>query len=380
MYPIIIMRNTLFVLILLFSLVGFSQNSIQNNIVGVNHTISSKILKENRRIQVYLPDGYLNSNKKYPVIYLLDGQRYFLYGVTLDRLLKQFKKTPDFIVVGIHFNESTRNTTLFAGSKDFSNYIENEVVPFVNKTYKVSNKRLLFGWEFSGGFGLATLMSKPGLFDGYILSSPYPLTNKIDAFIEFADKHNKLNTFLYFSDAGEAELPVTEGTKKLANFLKKNTTGLRWNYKSLKGEEHISTKYSTLHHGIKEYFENYVQLNFKDLNEFYSKGGVASVRAYYEKRSRLYNISTNLNPSTRYNYIRLALRADNYDEFTKLSKEFDLKDLVNNRLRPSLLCAFGEYYIKNNKKKEAKNFYKILKKRFPKSKRVKEGLQKIKNL
>jgi predicted alpha/beta superfamily hydrolase len=374
------MRNTLFVLIFIFSLAGFSQNSIQDNVVGVNLTINSKFLKENRKIQVYLPDGYSKSNKKYPVIYLLDGQRYFLYGVTLDRLLKHFRKTPDFIVVGIDFVESKRNTTLFAGSKMFSNYIENEVVPFVNKTYRTSNKRLLFGWEFSGGFGLATLMSKPGLFDGYILSSPYPLTNKMDKFKEFAGKQNKLNTFLYFSDAGEAELPVTEGTKELANFLKKNTTSLRWGYKSLKGEEHISTKYSTLHHGIKEYFENYVQLNFKDLNEFNSKGGVASVRAYYEKRSRLYEISTEIIPAIRYNYIRLAVRADNYDEFSKLSKEFNLKDLVSNRLRPSLLCAFGEYYIKKNKKKEAKIFYKILIKRFPKSERVKEGLQKVKNL
>ena len=95
------MRNTLFVLIFIFSLAGFSQNSIQDNVVGVNLTINSKFLKENRKIQVYLPDGYSKSNKKYPVIYLLDGQRYFLYGVTLDRLLKHFRMTPDFIVVGI---------------------------------------------------------------------------------------------------------------------------------------------------------------------------------------------------------------------------------------------------------------------------------------
>ncbi len=374
------MKNIVAIIVLvLFANTSFSQDKGSENVVGINHVINSSILKENRQIQVYLPKDYKTSNKKYPVIYLLDGQRYFLYGVTLDRLLKRFRKTPDFIVVGINFKESTRNTTLFSGSKMFSNYIENEVVPLVNKTYRTSNKRLLFGWEFSGGFGLATLMSKPDLFDGYILSSPFPLANKIDRFKEFADKNSKLNTFLYFSDAGEAELPVTEGTKELENFLKKNTTNIRWNYKSLVGEEHISTIYSTLHHGIQEYFENFQQLHFKDLNEFYTKGGVASVRAYYEKRSRLYEISTKIIPAIRYNYIRLAVRADNYDEFRKLSKEFDLKDLLNNRLRPSLLCVFGEYYIKKNKKKEAKNFYKVLKKRFPKSERIKETLKQLNN-
>ena len=65
-----------------------AQTNGTDNIVGKKHTIASKILNEDRTIQVYTPDSYESSpEKKYPVMYLLDGQRLFLHGVSVVQSL-----------------------------------------------------------------------------------------------------------------------------------------------------------------------------------------------------------------------------------------------------------------------------------------------------
>ncbi|MBE9490224.1 MAG: esterase, partial [Bacteroidetes bacterium] len=48
-----------------------AQNVGTDNIVGTNHIIDSKILNEERQIQIYLPPNYEDSNKTYPVLYIL---------------------------------------------------------------------------------------------------------------------------------------------------------------------------------------------------------------------------------------------------------------------------------------------------------------------
>ena len=69
-----------------------AQNKGTDNIVGTNHFIDSEILGEKRQIQIYLPPGYSETKKIYPVLYILDGQQFFLYGVSLTQNFKTFKK------------------------------------------------------------------------------------------------------------------------------------------------------------------------------------------------------------------------------------------------------------------------------------------------
>lgn len=361
----------------LFSFISFAQQKGSENVVGVNHTISSSVLKEERQIQVYLPDGYKNSNKKYPVIYLLDGQRFFLYGASLVQSFSEFNLTPDFIVVGITNVQANRMRTFSAGAKEFSEYLEDEVIHFIDATYRTSNKRLLFGWAYGGGFGIETMMSKPKLFDGYILSSPYPVSRKMKRYKEFVKMNMNLNSFLYFvSDA--KEFGVKEGTEELNRFLKTQKTNLRWEFKVLSGEEHRSTVYPALYHGIQAYFENYTEVFFSDLEDFNSKGGLKYVQKYYDKRHKLYGLSKELAPFTKYAIIRLAINNDNYNQFESLVTYFKIETLITN-LRESWSDVIGQFYIKNKKKSEGIEFYKMLSKKYPKSKRIKETLKELNN-
>lgn len=372
------MRKQLAVLILLVSIPLKAQITSNPNTVGINHTISSTVLKEERQIQVYVPDGYKNSNKKYPVIYLLDGQRFFLYGVSLYQSFSAFNLTPDFIVVGITNSHTKRMRTFSYNSDNFLSYLEKEVVPFVNQTYRTNNRRLLFGWAYGGGFGLKAFTKTPNLFDGYILSSTFPVSSKLVKLKALVTEQPNLKNYLYFSADQINENSVFDEVLKLDALLQKSSANLRWHFHKLQGEKHRSTPYTSLYHGILEYFENYQNISFNDLAEFNAKGGLKNVYAYYTKRSELYNLPNEISSFTKFHIIRLAIRAKNYQQFQELVEEFDQETLIKG-LRESFLCTIGEFYIDNGKTKEATSFYNLLIKKFPNSKRIKETLKKLNN-
>lgn len=370
------MKKSITILVLvLLSFTSYAQDKGTPNVVGINHTINSSILKEDRKIQVYLPKDYVSSNKTYPVIYLLDGQRFFLYGASLNQTYSEFDLSPDFIVVGITNVQANRMNTFSAGAKGFGEFLQKEVISFIDDNYRTSKKRLLFGWAYGGGFGLETLMSKPKLFDGYILSSPYPVSTKMNRFKEFIRKNNSLDTFIYFvSDA--KEFGVKEGTEELSTFLSNNQTNLRWKFKVLTGEEHRSTVYPALFHGLQEYFENYTEINFSDLEEFNTKGGLNYVNKYYDKRFKLYGLSKELAPFTKFAIIRLAIQAKDYNQFHNLVTSFKKETLIS-ELRLSRLFVIADFYTENKKTKEALAFYKLLSEKYPASERLQKALAKF---
>ncbi len=67
-----------------------AQIKTSQNHIGTNYSITSEALKEERQIQVFLPDGYEKTVADFPVLYLLDGQRLFPFGVSLLQSFTQF--------------------------------------------------------------------------------------------------------------------------------------------------------------------------------------------------------------------------------------------------------------------------------------------------
>jgi len=135
------MKKTIIFLSFLTLIVSQSiaQNNGTDNVVGKNFKITSDFLNEEREIQVYLPESYNTSDKEYPVMYILDGQRFFLHTVSLHQSFVEFKQTPEFIIIGVNNIESKRNITFSSGTKNFSDYLEHEVIPFVDKSFRTTN-------------------------------------------------------------------------------------------------------------------------------------------------------------------------------------------------------------------------------------------------
>lgn len=158
--------------------------------IGVVDAIQSKVLGEQRVLNIYLPDGYsAQDTTKYAVIYLLDGSidEDFIHvaGLVQFNTFPWISRIPKSIVVGIasvdrrrDFTypttiESDRQRNKTAGqSAKFMAFIESELQPYIEKEYRVSGSKTLIGQSLGGLLATEILLKKPALFNKYIIISP----------------------------------------------------------------------------------------------------------------------------------------------------------------------------------------------------------------
>ncbi len=98
------------VIILISHLFVFAQNaeaSLQK--VAIENSqyfkLFSPTMQEDYYIKVFLPDGYDKSNKKYPVLYLLDGDHAFAMATDITTYLSYGKHIPELIIVSLSYND-----------------------------------------------------------------------------------------------------------------------------------------------------------------------------------------------------------------------------------------------------------------------------------
>jgi predicted alpha/beta superfamily hydrolase len=166
------------------------------------HPFESKIFGNTRTLRVWLPPGYdsaANPDKRYPVLYMLDGQNLFdaclsevshkEWGLdeTVARLIRE-KTIPELIVVGVDHAGAKRAYEYlpyrdYAGNSDmeepagkqFPDFLAREVVPFVNDHYRTLTGHPNTGLGGSSYGGVATLyalMAQPNLFGYALIESP----------------------------------------------------------------------------------------------------------------------------------------------------------------------------------------------------------------
>ena len=148
-------------------------------------------LNRTRRIWVYLPQSYASDKKKYPVIYMHDGQNLFdeatsgfgEWGVdeALDTLSeKGYNKA---IIVGIDNGPKRMNEynpyefrSFGKGEGDkYGDFIANTLKPYIDNKYRtLSNKKNTFiaGSSMGGLISLYAVMIYPKVFGGAGIFSP----------------------------------------------------------------------------------------------------------------------------------------------------------------------------------------------------------------
>ena len=163
-----------------------SSEEVSATIRGTSITdgLYSTVLSEQRDLLIHLPNNY-NQNKMhdYPVLYLLDGQRNFAHTLgTLD-LLNQSNMAQEMIVVAIMNTHRTRDFTptydesynewgLSGGADNFLDFIDKELMPYINKNYRANNFKIISGHSLGGLFSIYAMHSKPELFQAHFAFSP----------------------------------------------------------------------------------------------------------------------------------------------------------------------------------------------------------------
>lgn len=101
--------------------------------------VASKVFGT-RRIKVYVPQAYRNSNDRLGAIYIQDGSQYASRAAApqvLEMLLKE-KRVRPFILVFIDPKDRMKE---YAANDDWANFVANEVVPEVDRRYKTIASR-----------------------------------------------------------------------------------------------------------------------------------------------------------------------------------------------------------------------------------------------
>jgi len=224
----------------------FAQNQIIEKSVlkiGDKVEIKSKILNENRILNIYLPNGYSkDSIKNYPVIYLLDGSidEDFIHisGLVQFGSFSWINMIPKTIVVGISNVDRKRDftfpTTVKKDKKDFPttgesekfiNFIENELQPFIDSNYNTNNIKTIIGQSLGGLLSTEILLKKPYLFDNYIIVSP-SLWWDNESLLKIEPKKHKTKKSIYIAVGKEGKVmkrTAKELYKKLNIEKNKNT-------------------------------------------------------------------------------------------------------------------------------------------------------------
>ncbi|MEO6347031.1 MAG: alpha/beta hydrolase-fold protein, partial [Aquaticitalea sp.] len=156
--------------------------------IGETVRIKSKILSEDRVLNIYLPEGYkAKDTLKYPILYVLDGtmNEDFLHIVGLTQFFNLMFTMPKTIVVGIANIDRKRDFTYpttdkklkrdfptTGGSAKFISFIETELQPFIEANYPVSSTKMLIGQSLGGLLASEILLKKADLFTHYFIISP----------------------------------------------------------------------------------------------------------------------------------------------------------------------------------------------------------------
>jgi predicted alpha/beta superfamily hydrolase len=225
-------------------------------------------------IYVLLPTDYAQNQKKYPTLYVLDGQWDFklldsIYGGLLyDGFI------PEMIIVGITYSglnpdynalramdlTPVNDATIpgSGGASKFLAFIKAELIPFIESNYRAdAAQRALMGSSFGGSFTLYALFSEPGLFSGYVAASPVVSYGDGFAFAqeaEYAKSHPDLPARLFVSVGGLEPLkaPIEEFMQVLS---KRGYTGLELETRTIEGERHAGNKPEAFNRGLRFIFQ-----------------------------------------------------------------------------------------------------------------------------
>ncbi|MES2860608.1 MAG: alpha/beta hydrolase-fold protein [Pseudomonadota bacterium] len=156
-------------------------------VIGQSYRLASTLLGQDREINVWLPPGYGEAGRRYPVLYVLDGgqDQDFHHISGLVQLGTVNGTTRDIIVVGVatidRRNELALRTSdpeLVAAyptqgeSARFRSFLAEEVVPFVETQFATDGTSTLMGESLAGLFVVEALLKQPDLFDAYVAVSP----------------------------------------------------------------------------------------------------------------------------------------------------------------------------------------------------------------
>jgi predicted alpha/beta superfamily hydrolase len=360
----------------------FSQTNENSITIGEKYIIKSKILDENRNYYVYLPSSYKTSlTKKYIVVYVLDGDKSKFTEVTgivqsMNSIPHLKMQIPEVIVVSIENTDRVKdftpthslnyldqeNVASFGTSgkaNDFMNFIEKELMPKIDTTYRTISKNMIVGHSLGGLFAIHSLLENPSLFDYYILIDPswfwdHNYIGKRAKEVLLRKTDLKARVYISLANNSDEDDRHYKWGQEFYQLLENNTSSsLNSKIQYFADEKHLTVPLPSTYYGLRYIFDGF---EISDFNKIFETPSIIS--KHYEKVSQ--KLGMEFIPDE--NYINTlgytALYGRNLPEISISIFEINTK---NHPLSLNAWDSLAEAYsVKGNIEKARKCYEKIL--------------------
>jgi len=340
--------------------------------IGKKFVLNSSVLDDDREYWVSLPDSYDeegSSYKKYPVLFVLDGNVHFktISGMVNYMSSDSFRswKIPELIVVAIKNVDRRRDYTPdkivtvrennSGGGENFLSFLEDELIPELDKNYRTEPYRILFGHSLSGLLATHAYMKEETLFNAFIAVDPSfgtwneeVMDKKLDAVTD-----QTFERFIYMATAnwGKRNIRNRDRHIRLYEALNSKYEGeLPAKLEYYENESHASVPPIAFYNGISTIFEGY-NISYRDVK---SKEQLTNhFKSLSQRLSYKFNPPESLVNRIGYQ----MLRSGNESDKSKALSFF----ILNTKSYPSSYNAYdslGEAYDVLGDKKKAIESYK----------------------
>jgi predicted alpha/beta superfamily hydrolase len=288
-------RIILLAILFCYCLQGYSQDGYTVK----KDSLQSDVLKQNRKISIFLPEGYDTKNEKLPVLYVLDADGRDQHTVPTARFLFTNNKMPKAIIVGV-FNidrnhdflpDSSQSASTGGGADNFVQFFRKELIPYINKNFKTEPFNVLIGHSYGGVFVMHALLNDPDLFDAYIAIDPsfwYKNQMQVKSAQNEFQKSKNWNKSIFISGR-EGEAMKGMGIISMEKVLKSSApAALKWKVVAYPNEDHGSVTFKSVYDGLRYIFD--AGGNFT----VYPHGGILP------KGASTFALIQNINPNLRY--------------------------------------------------------------------------------
>jgi len=243
-------------------------------------TLKSRYVEQEYKLQIFLPPGFADASKSFPVLYLLDADKSFGMARDIADWLIFNREIPQIIIVGIAYEEGSKawwdkrsrdytpwkdrtkiwgNWPLAGGADSFKKFLQEELIPFIDANYRtVKSDRTIAGLSLGGLFAAYVLFTEPSMFQRYIMSGAALIWDDYHLFKleeEFSGKNKSLPVSVYTA-VGELDDKniIKPWTDFNAILEKRQYTSLKLSAETIKSETHISVWPASLTRGLKAIF------------------------------------------------------------------------------------------------------------------------------
>jgi predicted alpha/beta superfamily hydrolase len=282
------------------------QMKLGNISAGQKIEFHSKALQEERTVLIRLPEGYETSELRCPVLYLLDGEFFFVQASSAVNYLSQLayvrnQRIPQMIVVGIVNVDRNRDYTPTHAPKQlnrlefptsgkadkFLEFMSAELFPLIESRYRTQPYRILVGWSLGGLLTVYTYLEHSDSFSAYLAISPSMWWDE-DLFVKktasilqkrkISDK--RITVTLGALEGGDMDRSVRRGFVPLMKQAPQHQ--VRFGFIEIPKEGHDYVTYKALYEGLRSVYPDW-QMPVDQLEK-----GIAGIESFYRDLSGEY--------------------------------------------------------------------------------------------